>query len=87
MQTVKPEITPRTMARRNLTEGDFDSNPTRNVSFTSEIGSDQDPGREAALKFELEMAETSEAAALPVRKGTTHPPSPRALMKKRQPYG
>lgn len=30
---------------KNLQEGGFDSDPNNNASFTSEIGSDQDPGR------------------------------------------
>ena len=34
-----------------LTEGGFDSNPENNASFTSDIGTEDDPGRAAELKF------------------------------------
>jgi len=59
---------------KNLTEGGFESDPARNASFTSEIGSDQDPGRESEIKFESEMAETPEAAALPLDRGVAGQP-------------
>jgi hypothetical protein len=67
---------------KNLTEGGFDSDTTRNASFASEIGSNEDPGREAELRFEREMALTPEAWALPADKSTqptaVQPPAPLA---------
>jgi len=59
---------------KNLTESGFESDPARNVSFTSEIGSDQDPGRQSEIKFESEMAETPGAAALPLDRGVAGQP-------------
>ncbi|OQD82099.1 hypothetical protein PENANT_c023G07985 [Penicillium antarcticum] len=44
---------------RGITEGGFHSNDAKNASFNSEIGTDQDPGREALNKFQRSNAETS----------------------------
>ena len=37
---------------KNITEGGFDDDPSNNASFTSEIGSENDPGRAAEQKFQ-----------------------------------
>ena len=37
---------------KNLEEGRFDSNPKNNASFTSDIGTENDPGRAAELQFQ-----------------------------------
>lgn len=43
---------------RNIHAG-LNSNDAKNASFTSDIGTDQDPGREALNKFQRSNAETS----------------------------
>ncbi|OJD15907.1 hypothetical protein AJ78_03887 [Emergomyces pasteurianus Ep9510] len=50
----------------NLTEGGFDDDPRHNVSFTSEIGSADDPGRVAEQLYQSRNAETPGEAAVPV---------------------
>ncbi|OAX81532.1 hypothetical protein ACJ72_04124 [Emergomyces africanus] len=52
----------------NLTEGGFDDNDDQqpNVSFTSEIGSADDPGRVAERLYQSRNAETPGEAAAPV---------------------
>jgi hypothetical protein len=54
----------------NLKEGGFDSDPNNNASFTSEIGSDQDPGRFAENYSQRKAADTGAADAVrgPVEK-------------------
>ncbi|GAQ10591.1 hypothetical protein ALT_7912 [Aspergillus lentulus] len=54
----------------NLQEGGFDSDPNNNASFTSEIGSDQDPGRFAENYSQRKAADTGAADAVrgPVEK-------------------
>ncbi|KAI9802979.1 MAG: hypothetical protein M1825_002212 [Sarcosagium campestre] len=42
----------------NLQEGGFESDDTKNASFNSEIGSEQDPGRAAENKFQRRAAES-----------------------------
>ena len=37
---------------KNLTEGDFDDDPSNNASFTAEIGSENDPGRVSESVFQ-----------------------------------
>ncbi|EAW07473.1 uncharacterized protein ACLA_021870 [Aspergillus clavatus NRRL 1] len=55
---------------KNLKEGGFDDDPKNNASFTSEIGSDQDPGRYAEKVFERKVAETAaDTARGPTEKG------------------
>ena len=44
---------------QNIKEGGFQSNDAKNASFTSDIGTDQDPGREALNKFQRSNADTS----------------------------
>ncbi|KAJ5771378.1 uncharacterized protein N7511_003429 [Penicillium nucicola] len=44
---------------RNIKEGGFHSNDAKNASFNSEIGTDQDPGREALNKFQRSNNDTS----------------------------
>jgi hypothetical protein len=46
-------------------EGDFDSADTENASFTSEIGSEMDPGRAAEIKFQSRVAESGASAPGP----------------------
>lgn len=48
-----------------LHEGDFDSANTKNASFTSEIGSEMDPGRAAEIKFSSRVAESDASAPGP----------------------
>jgi len=55
----------------NLTEGGFESDDTKNASFTSEIGSKNDPGRLAELKIQRQNADSAGDAALPRQKGIT----------------
>jgi hypothetical protein len=59
---------------KGLTEGGFESDPARNASFMSEIGSADDPGIKSEIKFESEMAETPGAAALPLDRGVAGQP-------------
>jgi hypothetical protein len=56
---------------KNLTEGGFDSNDGKNPSFTSEIGSQNDPGRLAEQKFQMENADAAEDAGMPRQQGIT----------------
>lgn len=49
---------------------EFPDDPKYNASFNSEIGSDQDPGRLAELKFQRREAETVAGAAAPAQKHT-----------------
>ncbi|ERF76899.1 hypothetical protein EPUS_02610 [Endocarpon pusillum Z07020] len=44
---------------RNITEGGFDSDDSKNASFNAEIGTENDPGRAAELKLQRENAETA----------------------------
>ncbi|KAJ5161669.1 hypothetical protein N7492_007061 [Penicillium capsulatum] len=53
---------------RNVHEGGFSSNPNKNASFNSEIGSSQDPGRAALNKFQRTTAENGPATG-PYQKG------------------
>lgn len=50
-----------------LTEGGFESDDRRNVSFTSEIGSEDDPSRKTERAFETLNADGD--TALPRQKG------------------
>ncbi len=43
---------------KNITEGGFDDDPSKNASFTSEIGGKNDPGRAAENKMQREVAES-----------------------------
>ena len=43
---------------KNITEGGFDDDPSKNVSFTSDIGDENDPGRAAERQFQT-STETS----------------------------
>jgi hypothetical protein len=54
---------------KNLTEGGFDSDDRKNASFTSEIGSKDDPGRLAEEKFVRENADAADAAGMPRLQG------------------
>ncbi|KAI9803078.1 MAG: hypothetical protein M1833_001148 [Piccolia ochrophora] len=56
----------------NLKEGGFDSDDTNNASFNSEIGSKDDPGREAELKFQRQALESGpDAGGGPRQKGVS----------------
>ena len=43
---------------KNVHEGGFSSNPSKNASFNADIGSDQDPGRAALNRFQRTNAES-----------------------------
>lgn len=60
---------------KNITEGGFSSNPDKNASFTSDIGSEQDPGRAAENKFQRTTMESGLDAGNPRQKSveTQHP--------------
>lgn len=64
---------------KNLTEGGFDDSADKNASFTSEIGSAQDPGRLAENRLQHGMAEVDADAA--------SGPRDRATTGNQQPYG
>ncbi|KAI9368668.1 hypothetical protein BJX61DRAFT_204079 [Aspergillus egyptiacus] len=58
-------------AGQNKQSGEFfPDDPKYNASFNSEIGSEDDPGRAAELKFQRREAETVAGAAAPAQKGT-----------------
>lgn len=61
-QNVKPK-------GKKLHEGDFNPDEGQNASFTSEIGSEMDPGRVAEEKFERRVAESALSAGVPHQKG------------------
>ncbi|TGO19079.1 hypothetical protein BTUL_0006g01160 [Botrytis tulipae] len=50
---------------KNLTEGGFESNDAKNASFTSEIGSKNDPSRLAEQKMQRENAQSANDAGFP----------------------
>lgn len=54
---------------RNVHEGGFSSNPNKNASFNSEIGSSQDPSRAALNKFQRTNAESGSDAGSTYQKG------------------
>lgn len=56
---------------KNLTEGGFDNDDSKNVSFRSEIGGKNDPSRLAEQKFMRENAQFANDAGFPRDKGTT----------------
>lgn len=56
---------------RNLTEGGFESSDRNNASFNSEIGSKDDPGRAAELKFEKVNAVSAGDAGFPRQREIT----------------
>lgn len=65
---------------KNLTEGGFDPEQAENASFTADIGSKNDPGRESEVKFE-----TPRQAGAPIAKGDT-PGGGESERKEGQPY-
>jgi len=54
---------------QNLTEGGFDSNDSKNASFTTDIGSKNDPGRLAEQKFQRENMQNAGDAGFPRDQG------------------
>ena len=54
---------------KNIQEGGFSSDPENNASFTSEIGSGQDPGRAAENRFQRTTHESGLDAGNPRQKG------------------
>lgn len=54
---------------KHLTEGGFDDSDSKNASFTSDIGTKDDPGRLAEQRFELLNAESALDAGTPKQKG------------------
>jgi hypothetical protein len=55
----------------NLTEGEFDSNDSKDASFNNEIGTKMDPGRLAEQKMMRENADAARDAAVPRQKGVS----------------
>ena len=56
---------------RNLTEGGFESDDSKNASFNGDIGGKNDPGRLAEEKFIRDNANASEHAGMPRQPGFT----------------
>lgn len=58
---------------KNITEGGFDSDPSKNASFTSDIGGKDDPGRAAENQFQRQTLESGNDAApgVPRQKGVS----------------
>ncbi|KAI9869910.1 MAG: hypothetical protein M1830_004934, partial [Pleopsidium flavum] len=57
---------------QNITEGGFDDDPSKNASFNSDIGDENDPGRAAENKFQREAAEAgADAGGGPRQKAIT----------------
>lgn len=54
---------------KNLTEGGFESNDSKNASFNNEIGTKNDPGRLAEEKMQRANADAAGDAAMPRQKG------------------
>ena len=54
---------------KNLTEGGFESNDKKNASFTSDIGTKNDPGRLAEEKYQMANADAAESAGMPRQEG------------------
>lgn len=52
----------------NLREGGFDSNPNKNASFTSGIGTEQDPGRASEAHFQRKNQGSEAMNTLPADK-------------------
>jgi hypothetical protein len=55
----------------NLTEGGFESNDSKNASFSQEIGTKNDPGRLAEQKMQRANADAAGDAAMPRQQGMT----------------
>lgn len=56
---------------KNVTEGGFESNDSKNASFNHEIGTKNDPGRLAEEKMSRANADAAGASAMPRQQGTT----------------
>jgi hypothetical protein len=56
---------------KNITEGGFDSDDSKNASWNSDIGTKKDPGRLAEAKFQRENAEAGFDAGMPRQKGVS----------------
>lgn len=56
---------------KNITEGGFDADPSKNASFNSEIGGENDPGRAAENQFQRQTMQSGNDAApgVPRQKG------------------
>jgi len=54
---------------KNLTEGGFESNDSKNASFNGDIGGKNDPGRLAEEKFQRSNADAAGDAAMPRQQG------------------
>jgi len=54
---------------KNLTEGGFESDDSKNASFTSDIGTENDPGRLAEERMLRENADPAGDAAMPRQQG------------------
>jgi len=56
---------------KNLTEGGFESDDSKNASFNQEIGTENDPGRLAEEKMQRTNADAGGDAAMPRQRGVT----------------
>ncbi|MCJ1374438.1 hypothetical protein MMC20_005670 [Loxospora ochrophaea] len=57
---------------KNITEGGFDSDPSNNASFSTDIGTDNDPGRAALAGIQRQNAESGpDAGGGPRSKGVS----------------
>lgn len=58
---------------KNITEGGFDSDDSKNASFNAEIGGENDPGRAAENQFQRQTLESGNDAApgVPRQKGVS----------------
>jgi hypothetical protein len=56
---------------KNLTEGGFESDDSKNASFNQEIGTENDPGRLAEEKMQRTNADAGGDAAMPRQGGVT----------------
>lgn len=48
---------------KNITEGGFDDDPSKNASFNSEIGTENDPGRQAEQDLQMKSQAVSGSSA------------------------
>lgn len=71
---------------KNISEGGFDFDKAENASWTSEIGSQDDPGRRSEIKFESRSDENPAQAGAPIS-STSGPGGREGLRKTGQPYG
>ena len=71
---------------KNITEGGFDFDKAENASWTSEIGSQDDPGRRSEINFEARNDENPAQAGAPIAR-TSGPGGGEGPRQGGQPYG